>query len=497
MGSGAVYLTSLTGCERASTIKLAQPGTHIRTATQQFIQAHAYLRDGTALGAPSRTLSADVIVVGAGLSGLTAAALLEKQGKHVLLVESEARVGGAAVSANLASGRVALGSVYFVEKTEAVQTVLNMAGVQEQVCAEDGYVFEGRTVIRDIWSDAGIASIATDATDRDGLKQFRDDLLAMGDNVPSYPLPAVLSAKLAAYDTSALPYIRKYKAPTLERILDAYSRSAMGAHLANVNVYSLLNFYISEFGASFGTPRYTFAGGTAVVSNGLGASLQDINLNMLAVRVSQSGLRVMVDCVDAQGALVRCTAGAAVIAAPKFQIPRLLADCSAERAAASRSLLYAPFATIHVVSDKPLVPTDIYDTWHLSAQGYTDVINPNSIQGNTFDKNIATLYVPLGLQDRRMMQDEAQFAVHVSNVVAEFARTLTDEQKASIVEVYCWGWGHGLVIPSPGSHTGIAQAASSDAGRIVFANTDCDASPAIENAIENGAIAARKAAQLA
>ena len=95
------------------------------------------------------------------------------------------------------------------------------------------------------------------------------------------------------------------------------------------------------------------------------------------------------------------------------------------------------------------------------------------------------------------MQNEAQFAVRVSDTVSEFALTLTEEQKSSILEVYCWGWGHGLVIPSPGSHTGIAQAASLDAGRVVFANTDCDASPAIENAIENGAIAARKAAQLA
>lgn len=495
MGSGAVYLTSLSGCERPSSVKLLKPATRIRTATPQFVRAHEYLRDGKPLGAPSRTVSADVIVVGGGLSGLTAAALLEKQGKHVLLVESESRIGGAAVSAGLARGHVALGSVYFVEKTEAVQTVLNIAGVQEQVCAEDGYVFDGVNVIRDVWSDAGIQSVAKDADDRSGMMRFRDDLIAMGDNVPSYPLPETLTPALAAYDGSALTYIRRYNAPTLERILESYARSAMGAHLADVNTYCLLNFYISEFGASFDTPRYTFPGGISVLSNGLAASLNDIRLDMLAVRVSQTTSGVVVDCIDEQGAAVRCTAGAVVIATPKFQIPYLLANCSTARATASRSLKYAPFATVHVVSDKPLLQADLFDTWHLDAKGYTDVINPNTVSGHTLSKHVASLYVPLELSDRKMLQDDTQFASRANNIVAEFSQSLSEEQQSSIRDVYCWGWGHGLVIPSPGSHTGIAQVARADDGRIVFANTDCDAAPAIENAIENGAIAARKALQ--
>jgi len=496
MGSGAVYLTSFGGCERPSSIKLIEPGTRIRTATPQFLRAHAYVRERKALGAPSRTLTADVIVVGAGLSGLTAAALLEKQGKHVMLVEAEYRTGGAAVSAKLAHGQVPVGSVYFVEKTEAVQSALEMAGVKAQLCPEDGYVFAGTDVVTDLWSDSGIRSVAKSKEDGEGMMRFRDSLIAMGDNVPSYPLPSVLPKDLQQYDVSAEQYVRGFNSPTLVRILDAYARSAMGGSLGDVNTFCLLNFYISEFGPSFDTPRYTFSGGTSALSTGLASVLHDVHVDMLAVRISQLAAGVVVDCVDVHGDVVRCQAGAVVIAAPKFQVPYLLSDSSSERSAACRSLSYSPFATLHVVSDKPLVKPDMYDTWHLNAKGYTDVINPNSVVGSTLDKNVSSLFVPITRGDRSLLQDDEKFAARANEVVAEFSQQLTVEQQASITDVYCWGWGHGLIIPSPGSHSGVAQTAAAADGRIVFANTDCDASPAIENAIENGAIAARKVLQL-
>lgn len=496
MGSGAVYLTSLSACERPSSVKLVKPASLIRTATPQFVRAHAFIRDGASLGPPVHKRHADVIVVGGGLSGLTAAAFLEAQGKHVLLVESEPRIGGAAVSAPLANGRVALGSVYFVEKTESVQRVLSIAGVQDVRCPEDGYVLDGKPLNTDIWSDAGITSIASSPADAEGLKRFRDELVALGDNVPSYPLPDVLPAELLHYDASALAFVQSYRSPTLVRILESYARSAMGADLANVNTYCLLNFYISELGSAFDTPRFTFPGGTSVLSTALGATLHDAQTSLLAVRIAQTVSGVTVDCIDGEGAAVRCTAGAVVVAAPKFQVPHLLPDCSDSRATACRSLKYAPFATIHMVSDKPLVEPHTYDTWHLDAKGYTDIISPNSVQGNTLDKNVATLYVPMKLSDRRILQDDTQFAEYANNRVSEFSAGVSEGQRNSIREVYCWGWGHGIVIPTPGSHNGIAQAASADDRRIIFANTDCDASPAIENAIEHGAIAARKTAKL-
>ena len=55
---------------------------------------------------PSKPRTADVVVVGAGLAGLTAARLLERAGLDVRLVEARDRVGGRTLNHPLANGKV-------------------------------------------------------------------------------------------------------------------------------------------------------------------------------------------------------------------------------------------------------------------------------------------------------------------------------------------------------------------------------------------------------
>ena len=62
----------------------------------------------TAIGSnqPGRTQSdpnrVDVVVIGGGLSGLTAARELKQQGRRVLLLEAKARIGGRMVNQSVA-----------------------------------------------------------------------------------------------------------------------------------------------------------------------------------------------------------------------------------------------------------------------------------------------------------------------------------------------------------------------------------------------------------
>lgn len=485
LGSGATYALGLSGCRRPGEMRLltAPRRSH---ATPQFQVAHAYLRDGGSLPAPSRQERCDVVIVGAGLSGLTAAVELERQGRRVIMVESEARVGGAGVQGELAGGRIPLGNVYFVERTPELDTLIKFSGIEPVPCPDDGYDLGRGEVVRDLWADETLDRVITSDTERDGMKRFRDQLLGMGDDLPPYPLEATLPERFAGLDTSAEEWVKEFRSQILLTVLNSYSRSSMGALLLRTNVYCLLNFYSGEVGPAFESQRYTFAGGPGSLTRAVGERLACQRLEQLAARVTQDATSASVDCIDRDGKVIRYVADHVIMAAPKFQMPYLIPDLPTQQAVACKSLSYAPYMTLHIVSDLPLVESDVYDTWNLTSEFETDVVNPGSVPGMNLDKHVSSLFVPMDEFARGQLQNPELFARRSGDIVERFLSTRTPEQQASVREVYCWGWGHGLVIPTPGSHSGIAQAAASRFGRILFANTDCDAAPAIENACQHG-----------
>jgi monoamine oxidase len=72
----------------------------------------------TASAAAPVTLSADVVVVGAGLAGLTAARNLARHGRRVVVLEARDRVGGRTLNHQISSGHVAEAGGEFVGPTQ-------------------------------------------------------------------------------------------------------------------------------------------------------------------------------------------------------------------------------------------------------------------------------------------------------------------------------------------------------------------------------------------
>ena len=274
---------------------------------------------------------------------MTAAAHLEQQGKHVILIESEDRVGGAAVSETLGGGNVPLGSVYFIERTDELDLLFQLGGVEPVPCPPDGYDFGAGGVVQDLWADATLDRVIRNDRERDGMKRFRDLILAMGDDVPPYPLPETLTPAMAALDVSAEEWVRGFKSQHLHTVLESYARSSMGGLLSRTNVYCLQNFYSCEFGEAFDLPRYTIPGGTGTLTSSVLPHLHDVRLGEIAVRVRRKGAGAEVDTVDQDGRVVRYTAGSVVVAAPKFQMPALIEDLSDNQERACRQLAYAPY----------------------------------------------------------------------------------------------------------------------------------------------------------
>src|SRR3954471_5834241 len=99
------------------------------------------LRPGSAAAAPAgaRTASADVVVVGAGLAGLTAARVLTAAGRRVVVLEARDRVGGRTLNHALPGGHVAdLGGTWIGPTQNAVAALAAELGLATFAQVDDG-----------------------------------------------------------------------------------------------------------------------------------------------------------------------------------------------------------------------------------------------------------------------------------------------------------------------------------------------------------------------
>lgn len=482
LASGAVFLGLPSGCGRQS-----DDVRRLTTGAQRFLHAHDFLRNGKRAPDVSRVTSTNVCVVGAGFAGVTAAWLLGKHGIDCTLLETESVVGGCArtYAPPSSQANVPLGNVYFVERTNVLDGMAKQAGVLIEPCPDDIYVI-GDRIISDLWSDSDIRSIAHSGRDAEGMKRFRDELLGMSDDeLPLYPVRIAENTILRRFDgTAAEDFVRAYHSPTLEMVLDAYARSSMGAGLKEINTYCLLNFYVDEFGASFNKGRWIVQGGTSGLLAGIAGTLDDVRTDRLVYQVERRADGWSVYISTASGHSERIDAQHVILATPLFVTRALLRRSGLAEYAAIPSLQYAPYMTVHMHSNEMLTPAGSYDTWHLPAgERYTDLISTGSVALPPGHRGVWTgAYSPLPEHTRGRLLDE-QYVATIANQTADAVARRLGKEPEVIDEIYAWTWGHGVVIPSVGSHQSVRECAKSMPSGLHLACTDLDAAPSIENAI--------------
>lgn len=481
LASGAVFLGVPFGCGRTNDIR------QIGQGSQQFRRAHSFVRDRQALPAASRSSSAKVCIVGGGFAGVTAAWLLAQQGVDCIMLEAEPVVGGCArtYQPNHVQQSVPLGNVYFVERSETLDAMATSVGIGIRECPDDVY-YVGDSVVKDLWTDADITTVAVTAQDADGLTRFRDDLLAMTDaQLPLYPVREASAELIARYDNiSAFDFIQQYDSPTLAIVLDAYSRSSMGAGLTDVNAFCLLNFYSDEFGASFDKGRWIMQGGTSELLKRVSTALPDVRTDRLAYSVEQHGSGWSVLAVGSDGIVERIHAEHVILSSPLFSTRALLRGSNLAQAARIPALQYAPYMTIHMHSRQALTPPGSYDTWHLPAgEHYTDLVSTADVSVPLADQGCWTsAYAPLPVSRRSELMNEESI-VRITNAAVDAVLKRLDLPADVVDDVYAWSWGHGVVVPSVGSHRAVREMVQSMPDGIHLACTDVDAAPSIENAI--------------
>lgn len=497
LGSGALYVsTPLDSCNNRTPPKLERVGSDDRERVEhQFYDtAHRYIRDNSRDGLDwkdAKNHTADVVIVGAGPAGLAAAVALTKAGLSIAIVENEPIGGGAARRGRWGDTYYPLAAIYFVERNATIEELCAFAGIEPISTPHDAVIVKGQ-VFNNMWDDATIASLPIPPAEKVALRRFRDDLLARRerDTIPPYPLPDELPGDLASFDsTTAAKFIATYRSPFLRSLLDLYARSSMGDSLDRVNAYALLNFYVSEITG----PRYTFPGGIGGLSTAIVNKLGGyVHTNRTCIRI-EGDTAPTVWALDRQGTLHRYRCRAAIVAVQKFMLPAIIPDLPQAQRAAMHSLQYSPFLTVHLGARENILPP-AFDLWVPDGGPlFTDIINATATSGTSNSSTVASVYAPRLARERTIMQSDDILASLARTIAARVTETVPTVAASAIEEVHVFGWGHALVVPSPGSHNGPAQRARQRLGNIIFANTDNDSAPAFESAVAHGVRAAETA----
>lgn len=97
----------------------------------------------------------EVLIIGAGMSGLMAAHVLQRKGLHVMMVDKGRSVGGRLATRRIGPGRADHGAQFFTVRTPQFQTWVDG-------WLADGVVFEWSRS----WSDGSLSSVRPDGHPR-------------------------------------------------------------------------------------------------------------------------------------------------------------------------------------------------------------------------------------------------------------------------------------------------------------------------------------------
>jgi monoamine oxidase len=201
----------------------------------------------------------DVVVVGAGISGLVAARKLVKAGKSVLVVEARDRVGGRVLNHTLTGGSVIESGGAFVGPTQnhilALAKELNVETFKEYVTGKNVYVANG-TTLKYTGTVPPDPLILADAA----LLQLKID-----DMSKQVPVDAPWSAKKALeWDSITVDqWIRQNTiVPRVRDVLKAYLQPSFGTDGLNMSLLFLL-WYIATAGDETHPGTFERSSGTA------------------------------------------------------------------------------------------------------------------------------------------------------------------------------------------------------------------------------------------
>ncbi|MCY4340820.1 MAG: FAD-dependent oxidoreductase [Gammaproteobacteria bacterium] len=252
----------------------------------------------------------DVIVVGAGLSGLHAACLLQEQGLNVLTLEGRNRIGGRVYTLMDVPGRPEAGGEWMgANYARMIDTArrlgLEMLGPDEvSDIREWCYRIRGEYILAADWPDHPLNPMQGD--DRQVLPNRMLFTLSHKNNpLSGQPLDAWIRPEFARFDIPQTQYLKEYLGFNEEtiRLMNVVIHTD---HMDNTSaLHEMRRYAVGEFSARLAESRpdlpawRQIKGGNSRLPEAMAASLENpVELNKTVYAFEDSGGEVTAHCMD-------------------------------------------------------------------------------------------------------------------------------------------------------------------------------------------------------
>ena len=279
----------------------------------------------------------DVIVVGAGLSGLHAACILEEQGLDVLTLEGRNRIGGRVytlmdVPGKPEAGGEWMGANYARMLDTAERLGLEKLGPDDVADIREWcYRIRGEYILASDWESHPLNP--TEGDDRRILPhRMLFELSHKNNPLSGQPLDAWITPEFARFDIPQTHYLKEYLGFDDEtiRLMNVVIHTD---HMDNTSaLHEMRRYAVGEFNASralanAGQPAWVqIKGGNSRLPEAMAASLSNpVELNKTVYGFEDKGSEVTVHCMDGASYTARqviCSTPYPVLRKVKFS-PRL------------------------------------------------------------------------------------------------------------------------------------------------------------------------------
>jgi protoporphyrinogen oxidase len=437
------------------------------------------VRDGKVFTRPPVSARHDVVIVGGGVSGLTAAYRLRH--RDFLLLEKEPHWGGNAYGMEYEGSIYATGSA-FLTKDEHAYAFSKEIGLEPlPVDNSDASIIRGELVL-DTWGD-GLNKLPYPAPVRESFKKFKKEMLAID----------VEKGGKEFLDKPFSDFVKGYP-EELKQWWDNFGPSNWGAAsedtAASVAIFALQD--MAEESAK--DDRYTWPGGLGAITKKLAEILQPhkdrMQTGATTVAVVSEKEEVQVTYMLG-GELKTVAAKAVIMATPKFITRRIVDSLPDKQSDAMHQIRYIPYPVVNLIFDKPVFNHG-YDTW-CPGNAFTDVIVADWViqkqPGYQQKFNILSCYTPMPEENRGYLLNEAGARKVAANVLSDFQK-LMPGLNVDPIEVHIYRRGHPLYMSTPGLYTQVQPLVRQPLDRVFFANTDSEGP---ESTTNGGILAAQRA----